>query len=92
MKLACLIRPTDSVIQRQHLFTVYVHPSKSFEGAADRLEGLWIDNQCCTPNLWQSKQTFSLILHQALDHTAVELHDALLGLMISLVTRMCWCT
>ena len=34
MKLACLIRPTDSVILQQHLFTVYVHPSKSFEGGS----------------------------------------------------------
>ena len=33
IKLACLIRPTDTVIQRQHLFTVYVHPSKGAEGA-----------------------------------------------------------
>ena len=37
MKLACLIRPTDSVIQQQHLFTVYVHPSKSFEGEISML-------------------------------------------------------
>ena len=37
VKLACLIRPTDTVIQRQHLFTVYVHPSKSFEGATGLL-------------------------------------------------------
>ena len=36
VKLACLIRPTDSVILQQHLFTVYVHPSKSFEGGNAR--------------------------------------------------------
>ena len=40
VKLACLIRPTDTIIQQQHLFTVYVHPSKSFEGATGLREAL----------------------------------------------------